>query len=60
MYKLSIWQNDEKSVEEFDDEDELRERVDDCLNDIDKKAIKTFTVSWISQGSYVKPWWEKK
>jgi len=48
----------EKTVEEFEDEDDLREAVDVALNDIEKKAIKTFSVSWIGAKTYTKPFWE--
>ena len=62
LYRLTIYDNGaNKSVEEFDDEDDLRDRIDDALNDIEKKAIKTFSVSWISESRYPtsKPFWEK-
>ena len=59
MYRLTIYEGDEKTVDEFADEDELREAVEDALNDIEKKAIKTFSVSWISGKTYTKPFWEE-
>ena len=65
MYRLTItvhrplsYEGDEKTVDEYSDEDELREAVEDALNDIEKKAIKTFSVSWISGKTYTKPFWE--
>lgn len=58
IYKLSIWQNDEKTVEEFDDEDEMRDRVNDCINDLEHKTIKTFAVSWISQYTHDQEYWK--
>ena len=58
MYRLTIYQGDQKTVNEISDEDELREAVESALNDIENKAIKTFTVSWINQGTYQKPFWE--
>ena len=58
MYRLTIYEGDEKTIDEYSDEDELREAVEDALNDIEKKAIKTFTVSWISNKTYTKPFWE--
>ena len=58
MYRLTIYEGDEKTVDEFADEDELREAIEDALNDIEKKAIKTFSVSWISGKTYTKPFWE--
>ena len=59
MYRLTIYEGNEKTVDEFDDEDELREAVESALNDIEKKAIKTFSVSWISAKTYTKPFWEE-
>ena len=58
MYRLTIYEGNEKTVDEFDDEDELREAVESALNDIEKKVIKTFSVSWISAKTYTKPFWE--
>ena len=58
MYRLTIYEGDEKTVDEYSDEDELREAVEYALNDIEKKAIKTFSVSWISAKTYTKPFWE--
>ena len=58
MYRLTIYEGDEKTIDEYSDEDELREAVEDALNDIEKKAIKTFSVSWISGKTYTKPFWE--
>ena len=58
MYRLTIYEMNEKTVEEFEDEDDLREAVDVALNDIEKKAIKTFSVSWIGAKTYTKPFWE--
>ena len=57
MYRLTIY-GDEKNVDEFEDEDDLREAVENALNDIERKAIKTFSVSWISGKTYTKPFWE--
>jgi len=35
--------------------------VDTALNDIQRKDIKSFTVSWISSGrAYETPFWEKE
>ena len=60
MYRITIYEGSDKSVEEFDDEDDMRNRVDDCLNDVEAKRLKSFTVSWISKGGpYKKPFWEK-
>jgi len=62
MYRITLYEGDDKSVEEFDDEDDMRDRVDQCLDDLENKSIKSFTVSWISQNRYPidKPFWEKK
>lgn len=60
MYRLTIYEGDKKSVDEFKDEDDLRESVDLALNDIEHKRIKTFSVSWISGRTYEKPFWEKE
>lgn len=59
MYRLTIYQRDEKSVDEIEDEDELREAVESALNDVEHKRIKTFSVSWISEKRYQKPFWEE-
>jgi len=58
MYRLTIYEGNEKTVDEFDDEDDLREAVESALNDVEKKVIKTFSVSWISAKTYTKPFWE--
>lgn len=59
MYRLTIYQRDEKSVDEFGDEDELRDAVDSALDDVEHKRVKTFSVSWISGKTYQKPFWEE-
>jgi len=59
LYRLTIYENNEKSIDEFEDEDDLREAVETALDDIERKAIKTFSVSWLSEGIYRKPFWEK-
>ena len=59
MYRLTYYElNNNKFADEYDDEDELREAVESALNDIEKKAIKTFSVSWLSTKTYTKPFWE--
>lgn len=59
MYRVTIYDSSgDKSVEEMNDEDMLRERVNDCMNDLENRGIKTFTVSWISNHVYTKPFWE--
>ena len=62
MYRLTIYENDgEKTVDECSDEDDLKDMVDMAMNDIEQKAIKTFSVSWISEKRFIpeKPFWEK-
>jgi hypothetical protein len=58
MYRITTYNQNDKMVDEV--EDELREVVDAALDDLERKAIKTFSVSWISSGrAYEKPFWEK-
>jgi len=59
MYRVTVWEDDEKTVTEYDDEDELRDLVEICLDDLERGAITSFVVSRISKGSYKKPFWEK-
>ncbi|RLC88839.1 MAG: hypothetical protein DRJ03_00960 [Chloroflexi bacterium] len=60
MYKLTIYEGDNKSVEDIQDEDELRERIDNCLDDLEARNIKTVIISWVSQRfPPEKPFWEK-
>jgi hypothetical protein len=61
MYRITIYEGGEKSVEEFSDEDDMRDRVDQCLNDLENGSINSFTTSRISQGRYPidTPFWEK-
>lgn len=55
-----IYEGNIKTSDEYEDEDELREAINDCLNDLEHKNIKTFCVSWISKGGfYKKPFWEE-
>ena len=60
MYRLTIYKQNHKDVVEYKDEDELKDAVDGALNDIENKAIKTFSVSWLSDSTFVtdKPYWE--
>ena len=62
MYRITYYDfsTNTKTVEEFNDEDDMRETVDMCLNDIENKAIRAFTVSTISGKVYEKPFWEKE
>ena len=60
MYRITIYKGEKKDVDEVKDEDVLRELVEAALNDIERKAIKTFSVSWISKKNYEKPFWEKE
>lgn len=59
-YRITIYQDSLKDIYETDDEDEVRDQVDSCLDDLEKKSIKSFTVSWISEKapSINKPFWE--
>jgi hypothetical protein len=60
MYRLTVYMNDgEKTVDEFEDEDELREQVESSVNDLENREIKSFVVSRVSGKSYEKPFWEK-
>jgi hypothetical protein len=60
MYRITIYDNDgTKTVDEMNDEDELRSRIDDCKDDIENKIIKTFSVSWLSSYRHQEKWWEK-
>lgn len=60
MYRLTIYLNDgEKTVDEFEDEDELRENVESSVNDLENREIKSFVVSRVSGKTYEKPFWEK-
>lgn len=62
MYRITTYGYDEKKdVIEFEDEDSLREFAGDCINDLEKKAIKTFIVSRIAHNFPLqKPFWEKE
>ena len=63
MYRITIYKNDgEKTVDEFEDEDIMRDIIDNAINDIERKSIKTFSVSWLSTNRFTpeKPFWEKK
>ena len=59
LYRITLYPG--KDVTELDDEDDLRDYVDNCLDDVEKKSIKSFTVSWISEkgGPLQKPFWEE-
>ncbi len=59
MYRLTVYEHGDKTVDEFADEDELREAVDSAIVDIEEKRIKTFSVSWISKNTRTKSFWEK-
>ena len=58
MYRITMYQQDEKFVNEVEDEDELRDAVTAALDDIEQKQIKTFSVSWLSDKTYKKGFWE--
>ena len=59
MYRMTIYQQDEKFVSEIDDEDELRDAVASAVDDIEQKQIKTFSVSWLSANTHTKPFWDE-
>uniref|UniRef100_A0A6M3L508 Uncharacterized protein n=1 Tax=viral metagenome TaxID=1070528 RepID=A0A6M3L508_9ZZZZ len=61
MYRITIYDKEgEKSVlHEGRDEDELRDMVESCVNDLENKEIRSFVVSRVSGGTFKKPFWEK-
>jgi len=59
MYRITIYEGDQKTTDEYQDEDDMRDSVDKCLDDLEAHRIKTFSVSWLSEGRYQKPFWEK-
>ena len=60
MYRTTAYINGEKTVDEHEDEDAMREEVEILLNDLEKGAINSFTVSRISKGTHHSPWWERR
>jgi hypothetical protein len=61
MYRLTIYDNaDNKSVDEFRDEDALREQIDIAQDKIEKHAIKTYSVSWIVEKQTDRHWWDEE
>ncbi len=60
MYRTTVYIKGEKTIDEHENEDDMREEVDSLLNDLEKGSINSFTVSRISRGTYHKPWWEKE
>lgn len=49
LYRLTKYNNaGDKDVDEFNDEDKLRDQVDVAMDEIEAKRIKTYMVSWIS------------
>lgn len=59
MYRITLYHNNEKTIDEMSDEDEMRGAVEKCLNDLEAREISSFTVSWISKHHYDIPFWEK-
>jgi len=60
MYRVTTYDNDgNKTVDEIEDVDELREYIDLVRADIEDREIKTFSVSWLSGKTYKEPFWEK-
>jgi len=61
MYRLTIWDNQgDKSVDDIEDEDELRDSIESSVNDLENREIKSFVVSRVSGKTYQKPFWEKE
>lgn len=58
MYRLTIYETGEKSVDEFSDEDNLRDAVKTAMDGIENHRIKTFSVSWLSEQTHTKGFWE--
>jgi hypothetical protein len=60
MYRLTIYANDgEKIVDEFEDEEELRDAIDIVTDDLSARNIKSFVASRVSGKAYEKPFWER-
>ena len=62
MYRITIYDKDGQKniILETKDEDEMRETVDTCINDLENTEIRGLLVSRLSEGRYQKPFWEKK
>lgn len=60
MYRVTIYDYQSgKTVDETNDEDELREYVESALDDLENKNIKSFVTSRVNEGTYTKPFWEE-
>jgi hypothetical protein len=60
MYRLTTYMpNGEKTVDEMEDNDELRDAIETATCDLENREIKSFVASRISGKSYEKPFWEK-
>ncbi len=49
MYRLTIYDNKGKDINEFKDEDALREQIDIAQDKIENHEIKTYSVSSIKE-----------
>jgi hypothetical protein len=57
---MTIIANDgDKFVDEFEDEEELRDAIDTATNDLEARDIRSFVVFRSSGKTYEKPFWEK-
>lgn len=62
MYRISVYDYSSEfktTVHETNDPDEMRECVEDCLNDMVALQLRTVIVSIVSDYSMKKPFWEK-
>ena len=60
MYRVTIYEYEEKTVFECEDEDEMRDHVETCIDDLESGSITAFVVSRVSDSIYKEPFWEKK
>jgi len=60
IYRMTVYDRQgDKAVDEFEDEDELRDEVEAAMIDIERREIKSFTVSRVTSKTYEKPFWER-
>lgn len=60
MYRLTMYDNKgNKDIDEFKDEDALRNEIDRAIDQIESKQLKTFSVSWIKETPENTNWWDK-
>ena len=60
MYRVTIYEYEEKTVFECEDEDEMRDHVETCIDDLESGSITSFVVSTVTGGVQIRPFWEKK